>query len=50
LNVDENPRIASELVIMAIPTLLVVKNGNIVDRIVGAVPREQIELKLQAYL
>jgi len=50
LNVDENPRTASELVIMAIPTLLVVKNGNVVDRIVGAVPREQIELKLQAYL
>jgi len=50
LNVDENPRTASELVIMAIPTLLVVKNGNIVDRIVGAVPREQMELKLQAYL
>jgi len=50
LNVDENPRTASELVIMAIPTLLVVKNGKVVDRIVGAVPREQIELKLQSYL
>jgi len=50
LNVDENPRTATELVIMAIPTLLIIKNGNVVDRIVGAAPREQIELKLQAYL
>jgi thioredoxin 1 len=50
LNVDENPRTAMQFGIMAIPTLLIVKNGNVVDRIVGAVPRETIESKMQAYL
>ncbi|MEM3088896.1 MAG: thioredoxin [Candidatus Bathyarchaeia archaeon] len=50
LNVDENPRTAMQFAIMAIPTLLIIKNGNVVDRIVGAVPRETIESKIQAYL
>lgn len=49
LNVDENPETAQKFGIMAIPTLLVMKNGNEVDRIVGALPKNQLEVKIDAY-
>jgi thioredoxin 1 len=50
LNVDENPRTAVRFGIMSIPTLLIMKHGREVDRIVGAAPRQHIELKLQRCL
>ena len=40
LNVDENPGTSMKHQIMSIPTLLVFKNGNLVDRLVGAYPKE----------
>ena len=43
LNVDENREIAAKYEIMSIPTILVFKNGKLVKRIVGAVPRGHIE-------
>ena len=46
LNVDHNPRVAMEYGIMSIPTLLVFKNGKLVDRIVGAMPRAMLEKKI----
>lgn len=49
LNVDENPETTQKFSIMAIPTLLVMKNGNEVDRIVGALPKNQLEAKISAY-
>jgi thioredoxin 2 len=42
LNVDENPQTASRYQIASIPTLLIFKNGAIVDRIVGAQPKQAI--------
>jgi thioredoxin 1 len=39
LNTDENPNIASEYSIRSIPTLMVFKNGEKVDTVVGAVPK-----------
>ncbi|MBC7219722.1 MAG: thioredoxin [Hadesarchaea archaeon] len=50
LNVDENPSIASELQIMSIPTLLVFKQGRLVDRIVGAMPRGALEARITRWL
>lgn len=50
LNVDENPTIAAEYGIMSIPTLLFVRNGELVDRLIGAVPRYIIETKLKRLL
>jgi thioredoxin 1 len=50
LNVDENPRTAARFAVTGIPTLLLIKDGKLVDRIVGAVPRGQIEAKLRRYL
>lgn len=50
LNVDENQRVTLQYGIMSIPTLLVFKNGELVDRIVGAMPRRMLEPKLTRYL
>lgn len=50
LNVDENPEIASKYGIMSIPTMLIFKNGDVVDQIVGAVPKGQITEKLEEFL
>jgi thioredoxin 1 len=46
LNIDENPRTPTRFGIMSIPTMLLFKDGKLVDGIVGAVPREQIEAVL----
>lgn len=50
LNVDENPVIASRFQIMSIPTLLVFKNGKLVDQIVGAMPKPQILQRLKPHI
>jgi len=39
VNVDENPELAARYGIRSIPTILFVKQGAVVDRVVGAVPR-----------
>ncbi|MCL7385150.1 MAG: thioredoxin [Thaumarchaeota archaeon] len=50
LNVDENPMTTAKFGIMGIPTLIVFKNGQPVDRIIGAMPKRQIEARLNSYL
>jgi thioredoxin 2 len=50
LNVDENPGISQQFGIRSIPTMLIFKNGKLVDQIVGAVPKQVIAAKLQAIL
>jgi len=50
LNVDENPRVATQYQIMSIPTLLVFKNGQLRDQILGAMPRQMLEPKITRYL
>lgn len=50
LNADENPETAKRYHIMGIPTLLVMKNGIEVDRIVGAAPKLQIENILKRHM
>ncbi len=50
LNVDENREVSMQYQIMGIPTLLVFKNGKLVDRIVGAMPRQMLEPKITRYL
>ncbi|HEY2962768.1 MAG TPA: thioredoxin [Pyrinomonadaceae bacterium] len=47
LNVDENPLTASRYQIASIPTMLIFKNGNLIDRIVGAQPKQAIVERLQ---
>jgi len=42
LNVDENPAVAQRFDILSIPTLLVFKDGAVVKKIVGAVPKKRL--------
>jgi thioredoxin len=50
LNVDENPRTAGQFNIRSIPTLLIFKNGKVVDQLIGAQPKPAIAARLQAQL
>ena len=50
LNVDENPDIAMNYGVRSIPTLLVFKGGEVVNKIVGAVPKPVIAQKIDAQL
>jgi thioredoxin-like negative regulator of GroEL len=47
LNVDENPQTASRLQIASIPTMLIFKKGKLVDRLVGAQPKDAIAARLK---
>ena len=49
LNVDENPGTSIKHQIMSIPTLLIFKKGNLVDRLIGAYPKEQLKKKIETY-
>ncbi len=50
LNVDENPNAAVQYKIMSIPNLLVFKDGELIDRSGGAMPREMLEPKIVQHL
>src|SRR5262245_20248340 len=50
VNVDEEPALAARYGIRSIPTILLVKNGRIVDTVVGAVPRATLEAKIDKAL
>ena len=42
INVDEQPELAAQFGVMSIPTLVVIKNGKVVNKAVGARPKAQI--------
>ena len=50
VNVDEAPGLAASRRVMSIPTLLVIRDGEEVDRVVGALPERQLEERLAAHL
>ncbi len=50
VNVDENPGISQQYGIRNIPTILYIKNGEVVDKQVGAAPRQVLEQKLKAHM
>jgi len=50
LNVDNNPGVAQKYGIRSIPTILFFRNGEIVDRQVGAVPKAALVKKLEAHM
>ena len=50
LNVDENRATSAKYGIMSIPTLLVFKNGTLVDNIIGAMPKEMLLRKITPHM
>jgi thioredoxin 1 len=50
LDVDQNPRVTSRFGVRSIPSILFFKNGQLVDTVVGAVPRAQLERKIQEHI
>lgn len=50
LDVDANPRTAAQFNVRSIPTILFFKDGKLVDTVVGAVPRQALEQKIQQHL
>ncbi|NIW25572.1 MAG: thioredoxin [Gammaproteobacteria bacterium] len=50
LNVDENPQVSRRLNIRSIPTLMVFKDGEVVETVVGVRPKAQVEELLNAHV
>ena len=50
VNVDDNQGLARRFDAMSIPTLVVLRDGSVVNRIVGAMPREQLAAQIVPYL
>lgn len=50
LNVDENPEVSAKYGVRSIPTLLIFKNGELVDKQVGVVPKSALAKKLDAQM
>jgi thioredoxin 1 len=50
VDVDHNPGVSAQFGIRNIPTIIFIKNGEIVDKLVGAAPKAQFTAKLDAIL
>jgi thioredoxin 1 len=50
VNVDNNPEISMNYGITSIPAILFIKNGEIVDKQIGAVPKSVLDKKIQAHI
>ena len=50
IDVDENPRVATEYGIMSIPSLFFFKDGSVVEQAVGALSKQELKKKVQAFL
>jgi thioredoxin 1 len=50
VDVDNNPSITAKFGVRSIPTLLIFKNGQVVDKQIGAVPKSILSKKLEAQL
>ena len=50
VNVDENPETAAKYMVRSIPTLLVIKNGEVVEKQVGAVPKSTLADKINTHV
>lgn len=50
INMDRSPDLASQYNVMSVPTMLLFKNGQLVNRLVGAMPKDQIAYSLRGFL
>ena len=49
INVDEQPELASKFGIMSIPTIILFQNGNLVEKNIGFIPKEQLLTMIKNY-
>lgn len=42
VNIDEQPELATKYQVMSVPTLVVIKNGEVVNRVTGVTPKQKI--------
>ncbi len=50
INTDENRAIASKYNVMSIPTIILIKDGQVVDTVVGALPKTALQQKIEGML
>lgn len=50
VNSDDEPELAQMFQVMSIPNFVIIKDGKVVDRVIGAVPQQVLEEKLDAQL
>ncbi len=50
LNVDDNPQVSAEFGIQSIPTLLFFKEGEAVDGVIGAMPKEMLKSRIEKFI
>ena len=50
LNVDETRNTASDYDIMSIPTIAIFKNGRVIDKVIGALPKAELEKAIKPHL
>ncbi len=50
MNIDDNPQTPTQFQIKGIPTLILFKDGQMIDQIVGAVPKDRLETMLKKHM
>ncbi len=50
LNTDESPKVAQDYGIRSIPTVMIFKDGQRMDTVIGAVPKQTLERTLEKYI
>jgi len=50
LDVDQNPKVATQFGVMSIPTMILFKDGEAVERLIGYMPKERLLEKVISYL
>jgi len=50
LNVDEGPKTSATYGVMSIPTLALFKNGEIVDKVIGVLPKSELETAIKSHI
>jgi thioredoxin 1 len=50
VNVDENPQVSMNFGITSIPAILFIKNGQVVDKLVGAQPKSNFVKKIEQHM
>ena len=50
LNIDENQLVAQSFAVQSIPTLMIFKSSKVVDVLIGALPKAQIQMKIKQHM